>query len=197
MPPRQFLSSMQAQPDWPRQPAPQPCLAGQRWRWDGVDFEVLHPQAGDDQRGLKSNAMSCVLRVRNGASSVLLAGDLPQNQERDLWQSLGAEKLASTVLLAPHHGSKTSSNLLFLQSVQPRWVVVQAGYLNRYGHPAPEVLQRYADLGLAVLGNAECGAITWQSWDSARMGCLRRDKPRYWWHQVQNFTAISQVKSGA
>ena len=197
MPPRQFLSSMQAQPDWPRQPAPQPCLAGQRWRWDGVDFEVLHPQAGDDQRGLKSNAMSCVLRVRNGASSVLLAGDLPQNQERDLWQSLGAEKLASTVLLAPHHGSKTSSNLLFLQSVRPRWVVVQAGYLNRYGHPAPEVLQRYADLGLAVLGNAECGAITWQSWDSARMGCLRRDKPRYWWHQVQNFTGISQVKSGA
>ena len=62
--------------------------------------------------------------------------------------------------------------------------------------PAPEVLQRYADLGLAVLGNAECGAITWQSWDSARMGCLRRDKPRYWWHQVQNFTGISQVKSG-
>jgi competence protein ComEC len=184
LPPKRLLTSMPQQADWPHQPAPQPCMAGQRWRWDGVDFEVLHPQAADYQRSLKSNAMSCVLRVSNGVSSVLLAGDLPQNQERDLWQHLGAEKLASTVLLAPHHGSKTSSNLLFLQAVQPRWVVVQAGYLNRYGHPAPEVLQRYASLGLTVRGNAECGAMTWQSWAAERMGCLRRDAPRYWWHQV-------------
>lgn len=187
LPPKQLLTSMSAAPDWPVSPhqaLPQPCIAGQRWRWDGVDFAVLHPQAADYQRNLKSNAMSCVLRVSTPNASVLLAGDLPQNQERDLWQHLGAAQLASTVLLAPHHGSKTSSNHLFLQAVQARWVVVQAGYLNRYHHPAPAVLQRYADLGLGVLGNAECGAITWQSWDSARMGCLRRDAPRYWWHQV-------------
>ena len=128
--------------------------------------------------------MSCVLRVSTPHASVLLAGDIPQNQERDLWQHLGAAQLASTVLLAPHHGSNTSSNLLFLQAVQPRWVVVQAGYLNRYGHPAPAVLQRYADLGLAVRGSAECGALTWHSSAPAQMDCLRRDAPRYWWHQV-------------
>lgn len=184
LPPQQLLTSMSAEADWPAQPALQSCVAGQRWRWDGVDFEVLHPQAADYQRSLKSNAMSCVLRISNGASSVLLAGDLPQDQERDLWQRLGAEKLASTVLLAPHHGSNTSSNLLFLESVRPRWVVVQAGYLNRYHHPAAQVMQRYADLGLAVVGNAECGAITWQSWASGHMGCLRRDAARYWWHQI-------------
>lgn len=200
LPPQAFYTSMAADAAWPSQPVPQPCVAGQRWRWDGVDFEVLHPQAGDYGQALKSNAMSCVLRVGNGQASVLLVGDILQAQERQLWQSLGAAKLASTVLLAPHHGSNTSSNLLFLQAVQPRWVVVQAGYLNRYGHPAPAVLQRYADLGLGVLGNAECGALSWRSNQPAQMGCLRRDAPRYWWHQVPNpvpaATAISQVKSG-
>ena len=184
LPPKQLLTSMVAQADWPVQPVPQPCQAGQRWRWDGVDFAVLHPPAAAYAQGLKSNAMSCVLRVSTPHASVLLAGDIPQNQERDLWQHLGAAQLASTVLLAPHHGSNTSSNLLFLQAVQPRWVVVQAGYLNRYGHPAPAVLQRYADLGLAVRGSAECGALTWHSSAPAQMDCLRRDAPRYWWHQV-------------
>jgi competence protein ComEC len=194
LPPKQLLTSMPAQADWPTQPVPQPCMAGQHWRWDGVDFEVLHPQAGDYQRKLKSNAMSCVLRISNGRHSVLLAGDLPQDQERDLWQQLGAEQLASTVLLAPHHGSNTSSNLLFLQAVQPRLVVVQAGYLNRYQHPAPVVLQRYADLGLAVRGNAECGAMAWHSSQPEALGCLRRDAPRYWWHQIAG-THDLQVKS--
>ncbi len=182
--PKQLLTSMPQQPDWPAQPAAQPCIAGQRWRWDGVDFEVLHPQAGDYARGLKSNAMSCVLRVGNDRHSVLLAGDIPEAQERHLWQHLGAGKLASTLLLAPHHGSKTSSNYLFLQAVAPRWVVVQAGYANRYGHPAPAVLQRYADLGLGVIGNAECGAVSWNSAQPQRMACLRRDAPRYWWQQL-------------
>ncbi len=183
LPPKQLRTSMSAEPDWPVQPPPQPCQAGQRWHWDGVDFAVLHPQAGDYARGLKSNAMSCVLRVSTPTASVLLVGDIPEAQERELWLTLGAKGLASTVLLAPHHGSKTSSNYLFLQAVQPRWVVLQAGYRNRYGHPAPAVLQRYAELGLGVIGNAECGAISWQSDAPAHMACLRRDAPRYWWHQ--------------
>jgi competence protein ComEC len=195
LPPKVFYTSMAAQPDWPQAPAPQPCVAGQHWRWDGVDFDILHPQAGDYGLAQKSNAMSCVLRISHGQHSVLLAGDLPQDQERNLWQQLGAEKLASTVLLAPHHGSKTSSNLLFLQAVQPRWVVVQAGYLNPYHHPAPEVLQRYADLGLAVRGSTECGAMTWDSAQPDAWGCLRRDAPRYWWHQLEVASPFLQVKS--
>ena len=63
--------------------------------------------------------------------------------------------------------------------------MVQAGYLNRYGHPAPQVVQRYADLGLAVRGSAECGAMTWASSQPEALGCLRRDAPRYWWHQPE------------
>ena len=185
LPPRQLLTSMAQQTDWPDQPKLQLCQAGQGWHWDGVDFAILHPQAGDYQRGLPSNAMSCVLRVSTPTASVLLAGDIPENQERELWLSLGAKGLRSSVLLAPHHGSKTSSNYLFLQAVQPRWVVLQAGYRNRYGHPAPAVLQRYAALGLGVIGNAECGAIRWQSDAPAHMACLRRDAPRYWWHQLE------------
>ena len=60
------------------------CVAGQRWQWDGVDFEVLHPQADDYDAGNKSNAMSCVLRIDNGTHSALLAGDIEQPQEAAL-----------------------------------------------------------------------------------------------------------------
>lgn len=149
-----------------------------------MQFEVLHPQVADYQRPLSSNAMSCVLRIRAAGGSVLLTGDIPAAQEYDLWLKLPPEELASTVLLSPHHGSKTSSGILFLKAVAPQWVVVQSAYLSRYGHPAPEVMARYADLGFKVVGNAECGAITWQSQQPQHMGCLRRDAPRYWWHRL-------------
>ena len=80
------------------------CAAGQRWRWDGVDFEVLHPQAADYGTVRKSNAMSCVLRLSNGVQSALLVGDIEQAQEARL-VSEGAN-LKADVLLVPHHGSK-------------------------------------------------------------------------------------------
>ncbi len=183
-PPQRLLGSMAAEAAWPAAPPIEACTAGQSWVWDGVQFEVLHPQVADYQRPLSSNAMSCVLRIRAAGGSVLLTGDIPAAQEYDLWLQRPAEDLASTVLLSPHHGSKTSSGILFLKAVAPQWVVVQSAYLSRYGHPAPEVMARYADLGFKVVSNAECGAITWQSQQPQHMGCLRRDAPRYWWHRL-------------
>ena len=163
-----------------------PCLAGQRWHWDGVDFELLHPQpdtvAGGPQ-GQRSNALSCVLRVVDANGTVaLLAGDIEAAQEQAL-VARGAP-LRADVLLVPHHGSKTSSSAPFLDAVQPRTALVQAGYRSRFGHPAPEVVERLRVRGIAVVESPRCGAATWSSDQPGRVGCERRDKMRYWQHPM-------------
>ena len=158
------------------------CVAGQRWRWDGVDFEVLHPGATDYDAALKSNAMSCTLRISNGARTALLAGDIELAQEARLVAAGAA--LKADVLLVPHHGSKTSSSAAFLDAVQPQLALVQSGYRNRYGHPAPPVLQRYAERHIQVLDSPHCGAITWQSALPQAASCQRLLALRYWHHRL-------------
>lgn len=156
------------------------CVAGQRWDWDGVAFEVLHPLADDYQQVRKSNAMSCVLRISNGQRHALLAGDIEAAQEARLVAS-GAP-LQADVLLAPHHGSKTSSSEAFLAAVAPRFALAQVGYRNRFGHPAPSVLARYEALGIAVLDSPACGAMGWRSAQPAVVDC-QRARSRYWHHR--------------
>ena len=92
--------------------------------------------------------------------------------------------LKADVLLVPHHGSKTSSSAAFLDAVQPRWAWVQSGYRNRYGHPAAQVLERYAQREILVFNSPACGAMAWQSWQTGTVGCMRRDAHRYWNHQL-------------
>ncbi len=157
------------------------CEAGQRWQWDGVQFEVLHPQPGDYGHNLKSNAISCVLRITNGAQTALLAGDIEQAQEAQLVVTQ-PEKLKADVLLVPHHGSKTSSSAVFLEAVQPRLALLQTGFRNRFGHPAPEVAQRYVQRGIQVVDSPTCGAATWQSWQPQAVVCERARVRRYWQH---------------
>jgi competence protein ComEC len=174
----------------------QRCEAGQSWDWDGVHFQVLHPRAQDydAQPPPKPNALSCVLRIHAGGQSALLVGDIERAQETALLarQGDGAAKLQSTVLLAPHHGSKTSSSADFLAAVQPEVVVIQAGYRNRYGHPAAEVVARYQALGqsygdvrrLQMVDSPHCGAFTWQSKLPHNGACARETGRRYWHHQL-------------
>jgi len=159
----------------------QRCAVGQRWQWDGVDFEVLHPVAGDYETGGKPNAKSCVLRISNGMTAALLAGDIELAQEgRLVAQGVG---LRADVLLVPHHGSKTSSSAAFLAAVRPSLAIVQAGYRNRFGHPAAPVLDRYRALGIAVIDSPHCGAARWHSADPQRVACQREAAPRYWHHR--------------
>jgi competence protein ComEC len=158
------------------------CVAGQRWRWDGVDFEVLHPQADDYTAGSKSNALSCTLRITSATSSALLVGDIEQPQEARLLAT-GAP-LKADVLLVPHHGSKTSSSAAFLDAVQPQIALLQAGYRNRYGHPAVPVLQRYAERHIRVVDSPHCGAATWQSAQPQVVQCQRTHALRYWQHRL-------------
>ena len=158
------------------------CFAGQHWQWDGVAFDVLHPQAADYAAAAKSNAMSCVLRISNAGQSALLVGDIEQPQEARLLAD-GAP-LRADILLVPHHGSKTSSSAAFLQAVQPRIAIIQAGYRNRFGHPAAPVLQRYEAQGVQVVQSPQCGAAWWRSVQPAALQCQRTLALRYWNHRL-------------
>ena len=177
-----LLSSMEAgNPLQSLRPA-QRCVAGQRWHWDGVSFEVLHPRADDYDSGAKPNAMSCVLRISNGVQTALLVGDLEQAQEARLVAS--GVNLKSDLLLVPHHGSKTSSSAAFLDAVQPPLALVQSGYRNRYGHPTSPVLVRYVERTIQVMDSPHCGAATWRSSEPRVVECHRIDALRYWNHRV-------------
>lgn len=154
------------------------CVAGQRWQWDGVWFEVLHPLATDrDER--KTNARSCTLRISSGGQVALLAGDIEKAQERALLERAG-EGLHAQVLLAPHHGSGTSSTAAFLDAVAPDWVLFQVGYRNRYRHPKTEVVERYRQRGIRMQRSDEAGAIRVDTSPDLQVRAFRCEQRRYW-----------------
>lgn len=157
------------------------CEAGRQWEWDGVRFAVLHPRPEDYVNPPKPNAISCVLHISTARASVLLAGDIEQAQEARL-ASESPQALRADLLLVPHHGSKTSSSAPFLDAVQPRFGLVQAGYRNRFGHPAEPVLQRLRERDIAVIESARCGAALWRSTEPAHVRCEREVARRYWNH---------------
>ncbi|MEZ5702176.1 MAG: DNA internalization-related competence protein ComEC/Rec2 [Burkholderiaceae bacterium] len=162
------------------------CVAGQAWHWDGVTFEVLHPEPDDyDEQGvgrLSSNAMSCTLIIRNGRMAAWLSGDLDAAHETRL--ALKRPALRADLLIAPHHGSRTSSSPVLLNTLQPQWVLVQAGYRNRFGHPAPLVLNRYRARGIQWVVSPSCGAATWRSDQPKSVVCQRQGRTAPWHHTV-------------
>jgi competence protein ComEC len=98
-----------------------------------------------------------VLRVTLGEISFLLTGDIEAGVEQGLVAHSSA--LAATVLKVPHHGGDTSSSRAFLEAVDPQVAVISVGADNRFGHPAPGVLARYAELGVPVLRTDEWGTV--------------------------------------
>ncbi len=169
------------------------CEAGLSWQWEGVRFDVLHPWP--QRWAAEPNAHACVIRVQAAAErgrpgdSLLLTADIETAQEQALVAADGASQLdaplRSTVLMAPHHGSATSSTSPFLMAVAPQLVVIQAGRRNRYGHPHPDVTARYDRLGLPWLSTVDCGAWWWDSASAASgsrpLGqCWREQSRRPW-----------------
>jgi competence protein ComEC len=132
------------------------CAAGQRWRWDGVEFEVLWPDPGPLPR--RSNEQSCVLRIRASGMTALLTGDIGAPAERALL-SRAPDALSADILLVAHHGSKTSSTEPFLDSVDPRVAVFQVGYRNRFRHPHSQVWSRFAARGITLARTDRDGAV--------------------------------------
>ena len=159
------------------------CRAGQFWQWDGVHFELLHPleqDYGNPQRTV--NANSCVLKITSVHGSVLLPADIEGKDEQALLARV-SDKLPATVLIAPHHGSYTSSTAAFVQRVNPSLTIFTMGYQNRYGHPRETVVARYYSLGSQLLRSDRDGAIllrfTNNGWSADSWRKLHR---RYWQH---------------
>jgi competence protein ComEC len=182
-PQARLLSSIEAAHELQQTRLAERCVSGLRWQWDGVDFEIVHPQPSDYIEGAKPNTLSCVLRISNGRQTVLLTGDLEAAQEQRL-VAQGAP-LKADLLLMPHHGSKTSSTPEFLDAVAPAQAWVQAGYRNRFAHPVPSVLERYAQRGIAVVRSDQCGAAHWRSSEPAAVRCQREIAKRYWHHRAE------------
>lgn len=161
------------------------CADGDHWQWDGVDFAILHPAPGvDTSIKLHDNELSCVLRISLGTQHILLTGDIEKRSEQRLLQQ-HAEQLPATLLVVPHHGSKSSSTPEFVAAVLPDYAVFTNGYRNRYGHPKAEIVQRYADSGAELLRSDEDGAIL-VTMDAHGLSVerYRKTHQRYWTHQA-------------
>ncbi|KON79754.1 DNA internalization-related competence protein ComEC/Rec2 [Azoarcus sp. PA01] len=158
--------------------APVSCVAGERWHWDGVDFEVLHPGAGDDPR--RDNDRSCVLRIAAPGGSVLLAGDIEAWAERTLL-ARSADALASDVVIVPHHGSRSSSSAAFITAIQAQAAIFTVGYLNPFRHPHPAVWAGWAASGARNWRTDSQGAIRVEVRDDGvSVAAQRVVAPRYW-----------------
>ncbi len=157
------------------------CSEGQNWDWDGVHFELLHPALDsytDEKVG--NNDRSCVLRISIGKHSVLLTADIERKSEQRLLE-LHPEKLASTLLIVPHHGSKTSSTPDFVAAVNPVYAVITSGYRNQFGHPKAEVLRRYHNQGSEILRSDSDGAIlVTMDAENLHVEKYRKTHARYW-----------------
>jgi len=159
------------------------CNAGTQWRWGEVLFEILSPASavdpGANLRGINKsgtnitdsnisgNNSSCVLRIQWRDIQVLLPGDIERAAEYQLLDSGRLAGLPIDLLVAPHHGSKTSSTPQFVQQLRPKHVVFSAGYQHQFGHPHPSVTRRYNAVGSRTWNTAEQGAITFE-WLSTR-----------------------------
>lgn len=160
------------------------CLAGQHWQWDGVDFLVLSPPKNTF---LDGNNASCVLKITTGTKSLLLTGDIEREAEDLLVASYGSD-LKSTFLVAPHHGSATSSTEELIKSISPQYVLFPVGYKNRFHFPNKKVVARYIENDATLLNVSHTGAITFKfenKSDILRFD-LYREKIKRFWHTPCN-----------
>ncbi len=162
------------------------CHIGQSWNWNGVLFEMLHPSPEiyqDPHR--KTNPSSCVLKITTEYGSVLIPADIERQSEQHLLAHL-SQQLPSTVLIAPHHGSLTSSSSAFVRQVNPDVAVFTVGYRNRFGHPRPDVVTRYQEIGAALLRSDCNGAIAIRfEPNGIAVSGWRQTTPRYWHQKTQ------------
>jgi competence protein ComEC len=167
------------------------CRAGEGWSWDGVLFTWLAP-FGDEAEDEGNNSKSCVLRVAAGnghGAAVLLTGDLPASGEARLLASYPPDMLRSDVLLAPHHGSNTSSSAPFIAAVAPRAAWISAGYRNQYRHPHPQVLARYQAAGVPIWRSDRDGAVTACS-STLAQGLAQGAAPARYWRTARDTAAM-------
>ena len=171
-----------------------PCRFGQYWVWDEVEFYIWHPHENtlfQENYNMKPNEMSCVLEIRNATTSFWLTGDVEKHGESEIIARLTSRTLhpmrdKTLVFMAPHHGSKTSSSTELLQILSPDIAFAQNAYKNRYGHPHPKVVARYADLNIPFLQTSLTGAQIWtghQQFNFQQRPSFWRESNQRLWHR--------------
>lgn len=162
------------------------CHGAADWQWDGIAFRFLSTpqQAGGIAPAAEvagANNRSCVLRIEVGEQAILLPGDIETAVEQSLARDY-RDQLAAALLIAPHHGSHSSSSWAFIKRVRPQHVVFSSGYRNRFGHPHPQVVERYRLLHSQLYSTAESGALEfrWRGGKLLSPTHYRRIKRRYW-----------------
>jgi competence protein ComEC len=132
--------------------------AGDHLDISGVTLDVVHPPAPDWERQRARNDDSLVLAVRIGEVELLLTGDAGAEFEGRVARDTAWAPLR--ILKVGHHGSRSSSSAAFLDTYRPHVALVSVGRGNLFGHPAPDVIARYALLGARVFRTDRDGAIT-------------------------------------
>ncbi|PKF51046.1 DNA internalization-related competence protein ComEC/Rec2 [Enterovibrio nigricans] len=174
----------QLSPVWVRSPERKngyfPCREGEQWYWQGLSFSALSPTQLVSQA---ENEDSCVVRVSDGTHSVLLTGDVPLKEE--LLMLKRNATLASTVLLVPHHGSKSSSSVAFLDAVKPEVAIASAGRYTPWNLPHPSVVERYRNLGISWVDTIEYGQISVYFSDKGwRLSSQRMHEEPFWYRKM-------------
>lgn len=155
------------------------CERGQRWRWDQVTFEFLHPARDFID---SDNETSCVLRVESRFGAALLTGDIEVRGE----QALIANGLKpAKIVVVPHHGSRTSSSEAFVRASGAQLAIFSAGYRNRWGMPKPQVVERWREDGARVLSTSHSGAIEINVGASVELSEHRKQGRRFWSRAVE------------
>jgi competence protein ComEC len=167
------------------------CDGSKRWKWlfknsaaktEWIFFDILFP-VWDSLGGVMedSNNNSCVLLIRWRDISILLPGDIEKQAERLLLERYQLPPV--DLLVAPHHGSKTSSGKNFVEQLMPTHVVFSAGYRHHFGHPHKDVVARYQQRGSQLWSTAEDGAITFEWNDSGELNILtaKESRAKFWW----------------
>ena len=149
----------------------QPC-GEERWTWNGVHFSTWRWTEASD-----SNQSSCVLMIEAAGERMLLTGDIDQRAERALLDS--GHELQAEWLLAPHHGSRSSSSWALLKTVGARAVLYSRGRHNAYGHPHPAVVSRYQAFDTRAYDSVETGALRIDLGSFSEPQALR-EIPRFW-----------------
>ncbi|WP_394176128.1 DNA internalization-related competence protein ComEC/Rec2 [Thalassotalea litorea] len=133
--------------------APTPCQRSSTWQWQQLTITALWPETFRWQE----NEDSCVLLISDGIHNLLLTGDVPASVEAKLIPQLNG--ISIDVLIAPHHGSKSSSSQKFIDAIRPKHVIFSTGYLNRWNMPSNTVTSRYQKVGAKLHNTADSGMI--------------------------------------
>ncbi len=158
------------------------CVAGLTWQWDGVRFEVLHPPAHwAENPYFSDNDRSCVVRAESPRGGLLLVADIERLGELELLENR-RERLPSTALLVPHHGSRGASSEKWVAAVRPSEAIISVGRANAFGHPHPEVLAKYREAGSRVWRTDRDGAIRMDFTPEGQFVRQWREERRRYWH---------------